>query len=547
MAATNVTLAVLAPFEVFQAARLDFSQELARLASQAGGSGTPATTEVDGQAKVQAALEGSDTLAMDIAGLVSDLAPSVQQSAIIAMGRLCGLSSALCSKVTQPELLRQVVETVTQAASPSLLKAALFFLHASALSSPEVAAELVEMGVLGPLCERVEALDPATKTDAVWCIAAIAKHNAALAKAVSSSGALPLLKLCLKEASLPLRRITLSCLGCIGQHDADLASTLAKDGHLPDTLPMLRHRDLVLRRHACRALAVCVQHLSELGWWKAEATADAVACLGAALAGDAETASFAAALVGQLARRSKPIAANCHDLGAASLLVALLSNSKASLVPAALALGHLCDAAPDAAAEAIEHGALPALLALLDARPPPHVCAAAAACLGAIGAADEKSAAAVASSGALLAMAQSTVLSRRKLSAATLGAARAAMIQGLAKCVDYSVLVGLFEQMPVPPPAAEPSAEAGGPPPPDEAAVYAALLGALAAAFAKDGNPRHDFLSRGWLAHAQNAGRAGPKAKEALARLNKAFPAQMVKANQDPDHEKALLAQIVDK
>jgi hypothetical protein len=546
MACSDATLGVLVSFEAFQTARLDFAQELARLASHGHPSSGPAPPhEVDGAEKVLAALEASDTLAMDIAGLVTDLAPSVQQSAMIAMGRMCGLSAALCAKVTSPDLLRHVVLLTGQAASAPLLKAALFMLHASARSSAEVAGELVELGALASLCERVETLDPSAKADAVWCLAAIAAHDAPLAKAVACSGALPLLKLCLKEScGMPVRRITLSCLGSIGMHSVDLASTLAKDGLLTEMVPFLRHRDLLLRRHACRGLALCVQHLTDLGFWKPEATADALACLGPACAADPETAAFAAALVGQLCKQSRSLAGACSEAGAAPMLARLLRGSKAP-VPVAMALGHLCTASPSAAAAATAAGAVDTLLTLLSARPAPHVCAALASCLGAIGGSGAEGAAALASSGALLAMARSTVLSRRKLSRAPADVSRLGLVAGLSRCTDYPTLVALFEEMRTPTAGATDLPVEGAPP--EESGVYGALLRALAAAFAQNGNHRHDFMSRGHLAHAQSAAGAGAAAAEGLTKLNAAFPAQMVKASQHSDYEGHLLSQLVDK
>lgn len=96
--------ACLAAFEAYQCARLDFAQDLAKLAVSPAHSGVSAGTagdthEVDGPEKVLAALEASDTLDTDVLGLMNDLAPSVQQCAMIAMGRICGLSAVLREQV----------------------------------------------------------------------------------------------------------------------------------------------------------------------------------------------------------------------------------------------------------------------------------------------------------------------------------------------------------------------------------------------------------------------------------------------------------------
>eukprot|EP00965_Chrysotila_dentata_P225171 6194600-Pleurochrysis_carterae.AAC.5 len=93
--ALNATLAV---FEAYQAARLDFSQEIAKLAAT-GDKHTVGSHEVDGAEKVLQALEACDTLTGDMVGLLEDLAPSVRQSAMIALGRCCGLSQPLRGKV----------------------------------------------------------------------------------------------------------------------------------------------------------------------------------------------------------------------------------------------------------------------------------------------------------------------------------------------------------------------------------------------------------------------------------------------------------------
>lgn len=94
--------------------------------------------------------------------------------------------------------MKHVVKIITASASAALLKAALFLLHASASCSADCARTAVQLGVINSLCERLEAVDPAIKADAVWCLAALARHDATLGVAVADSPALHLIGRCLK-------------------------------------------------------------------------------------------------------------------------------------------------------------------------------------------------------------------------------------------------------------------------------------------------------------------------------------------------------------
>ena len=74
---------VLPVFEAYQAARIEFATELAKLAAPteqtSTGAGIPnASYEVDGPEKVLASLEGIDVLAPQIVGLAADVAPQVR-------------------------------------------------------------------------------------------------------------------------------------------------------------------------------------------------------------------------------------------------------------------------------------------------------------------------------------------------------------------------------------------------------------------------------------------------------------------------------------
>ena len=159
--------AALGAFEGFQAARIDFAQELGRLAATGrdaatmrtggGGSSGGIAHEVGAAEKVLAALQGSDTLAEQIGALVSDVSPSVVQSAMISLGRLCLLSHAVCTHVLSPAVLQQLAKTLAGGGSAPLLKAAHFLCYAGAQGSADAARALVGLGVLEHLVENLEA------------------------------------------------------------------------------------------------------------------------------------------------------------------------------------------------------------------------------------------------------------------------------------------------------------------------------------------------------------------------------------------------------
>jgi hypothetical protein len=204
---------VLPAFAAFQAARVEFAQEVARLAlpsdpaASKNASAPGGTYEVDGPEKVLGALEASFTLMPELRTLLSDLAPSVRENAMLAVGRLCGLSDQLHGQFAEVNTLNAAVSTVATGASSSLVKAALFLIFSAVRSSSEIGQLAVEANALGAICERLEDLDAGLKQASVWCLSAFANHDAALAGAVVESEALPLLMLCLKVrrvASLPL-------------------------------------------------------------------------------------------------------------------------------------------------------------------------------------------------------------------------------------------------------------------------------------------------------------------------------------------------------
>lgn len=562
---------VIPVFEAYQAARLDFATELAKLAAPVeqthAGAGIPGGTyEVDGAEKVLGSLEGLDILAPQIVGLTTDLAPQVQQCAMIAIGRLCNLSDNLHGKLAQPALLIAAVKTVSSAGSPALLKAGLFLLQSSVTNSSDGARLAVEAGALACLCERLDDTDAGTKAAAVWCLGAIAAHDTALASSVTDCGVLPLLLTCIKEPSLPLRRIALSCFGSIGKHDLQMAELLQKEGAIDVAASLLAHRDPLLRRHSCRMLALCCQHHESCAQWISQ---ESQKHLIAGLSGtDLDTCHFAATLLQSLARASRGMASILYDLGAVAPLVAHLSQcvragpKAGSPLSAAAALGHICDATPEAASSALDHDAISAISDLLGAhgkplQQPPHICAVLCACLGALAAPEPKHTDLMVQVGLLPAMANATILAQSPPRAAALAVARGGLARVVEHCgseaahaiAAYPALVWLAETLPYPsaqeaPLASPPSADAlylsdlegtttvedGGQY--GEATVLSAVFKGLATTLQQQGlgEQRLNFVHRGTLAHVQAAQKGPASLKNALKMLNDVFPSQMVQA-----------------
>ena len=545
--------AVLPAFEAYQAARIEFAREVARLAlpndpnaaktvSAPGG-----TYEVDGAEKTIQALEASYHLLDDMRPLVTDQSAAVRENALIAMGRMSDISSKLHDGISEEETIKSTVDAIKNedgSAPPNLLKAAIFLLHAVVKASAEAAAIACEKGAPEALRDRLDDNDSSIKAAACWCIAAIANHEQSLAAQVSESCS-DLLGKCLKEPSLPLRRVALACLGCVAKHDLNLATSLNSEGILPIAVTFLTHKDMLLRRQACRLLACATQHDGRcVDWVNAEARKNLVQTLRDAQGGgDGETGAFAATLVQQLAKHSSSASSQMVDAGVVPLLVDHIAAGLGSPAPSAAALGYICGHSSDAATEAVESGAISAIKPVLAHMAPAPTCAMLCQCLGSIGDAGEEHASAIATSGAMQLMAESTLLRRGpKMGPETAKVARKGIAKAVGKCTggraEYEVLAWMVEALPF-----------GGPDP--ESIVLAALLKTIAKILGEKGKIPYkgssmmlDFMQRGALTLAQEAKKSSnADLRDALKALNQVYPPIMVDAT-DPDFEKKLLAKI---
>ena len=242
--------AVLPAFEDFQRARVEFAQEVAKLAlpedplADKTATAPGGTYEVDGREKVVATLEASYNLLADTASgqrpvpcgareCAAGHGPAIQPVVeAAAAGRGGGYA--------RRDHLRDLDGRHARAHQGRALH-----LHAAVQPSVDVANFAVERNVLPALCERLEDRDSSIKAAAVWCFGAIANRSADLAS-VADSEALQLLLQCLKEPSLPLRRVALACLGCIAKRPPN--DLVNKDGALAAAVGFLTHKDMLLRR-----------------------------------------------------------------------------------------------------------------------------------------------------------------------------------------------------------------------------------------------------------------------------------------------------------
>merc|ERR1719146_629383 len=230
--------AVLAVFETYQKARVEFVQTIAELATR------PQNIEVLQNAGVMQLLRP----------LLLDNVPSIQQSAALALGRLANYSEDLAEAVVGNEILPQLVYSLSEQ-NRFVKKAASFVLRAVAKHSPDLAQAVVDSGALDALVPCLEEFDPTVKEAAAWAIGYIAQHTAELSQAVVDAGTVALLVLCIQEPEITLKRISASAMSDICKHSPELAQAVVDAGAVAYLAPLIVHPDAKLKRQVCCALA----------------------------------------------------------------------------------------------------------------------------------------------------------------------------------------------------------------------------------------------------------------------------------------------------
>ncbi|RMX49419.1 hypothetical protein pdam_00015303 [Pocillopora damicornis] len=245
---------VTAVFENYQKQRTTFVERVAELANQAENIET---------------LQNVGAMAL-LRPLLLDVAPNIQQTAALALGRLANYNEDLAEAVVKGDILPQLVYSLAEQ-NRFYKKAAAFVLRAVAKHSPQLAQAVVDCGALEALVICLEEFDPGVKEAAAWALGYIARHNAELSQAVVDAGAVPLLVLCIQEPEMPLKRIAASALSDICKHSPELAQTVVDAGAIAHLAQMILNPDSKLKRHIFSALSQIAKHSVDLAEMVVEA------------------------------------------------------------------------------------------------------------------------------------------------------------------------------------------------------------------------------------------------------------------------------------
>ncbi|XP_053778414.1 sperm-associated antigen 6 isoform X2 [Desmodus rotundus] len=245
---------VLQVFEQYQKARTQFVQTVAELATR------PKNIETLQNAGVMSLLRP----------LLLDVVPTIQQTAVLALGRLANYNDDLAEAVVKGDILPQLVYSLAEQ-NRFYKKAAAFVLRAVGKHSPQLAQAIVDCGALDTLVICLEDFDPGVKEAVAWALGNIARHNAELSQAVVDAGAVPLLILCIQEPEIALKRIAASVLSDISEHSPELAQTVVDAGAIAHLARMILNPNAKLKRQVLSALSQIAKHSVDLAEMVVEA------------------------------------------------------------------------------------------------------------------------------------------------------------------------------------------------------------------------------------------------------------------------------------
>ncbi|PFX24231.1 sperm-associated antigen 6-like [Stylophora pistillata] len=311
-------------FEKYQKDRTAFVQKVADLANQ------PENIET---------LQNVGAMAL-LRPLLLDVAPNIQQTAALALGRLANYNEDLAEAVVKGDILPQLVYSLGEQ-NRFYKKAAAFVLRAVAKHSPQLAQADVDCGALEALVICLEEFDPGVKEAAAWALGYIARHNAELSQAVVDAGAVPLLVLCIQEPEMPLKRIAASALSDICKHSPELAQTVVDAGAIAHLAQMILNNDSKLKRHIFSALSQIAKHSVDLAEMvvEAEIFPAVLACLRDE---DEYVKKNVATLIREIAKHTPELALLISNAGGVAAVVDFIKESRGNVrLPGIMMLGYV--------------------------------------------------------------------------------------------------------------------------------------------------------------------------------------------------------------
>lgn len=355
-------------FEKYQKERSAFVQKVADLASHSENIET---------------LQNVGALAL-LRPLLLDVAPDIQQTAALALGRLANYNEDLAEAVVKGDILPQLVYSLAEQ-NRFYKKAAAFVLRAVAKHSPQLAQAVVDCGALDALVICLEEFDPGVKEAAAWALGYIARHNAELSQAVVDAGAVPLLVLCIQEPEMPLKRIAASALSDICKHSPELAQTVVDAGAIAHLAQMILNPDFKLKRHIFSALSQIAKHSVDLAEMvvEAEIFPSVLTCLKDS---DEYVKKNVATLIREIAKHTPELAQLITNAGGVAAVVDFIKESKGNVrLPGIMMLGYVAAHSETLAWSVVVSKGAIELAAILTENEEDHIKAALAWALGQIG------------------------------------------------------------------------------------------------------------------------------------------------------------------
>ncbi|XP_017767186.1 PREDICTED: sperm-associated antigen 6-like [Eufriesea mexicana] len=315
---------ILQVFDQYQKARLLFVQSVADFASK------PNTIDC---------LEAAGVLDL-LCPLLTDLVPSIQHMAAVALGKIANNNHRLAQGVVRMDILPELLKNIAKQ-NKFYKKAALFVLRAIARHSAELASMVIQNNGLDTIITCLEDFDSGVKEAATWALGYIARHNKSLAQAAVDTGAVPFLVLSLQEPELCLKQISASALFDISKHNIDLAETIVDAGAIPFLAKALSNPDTKLKRQVLLALSSIAKHSVHLAESviETEIFPDVLVHMAHP---DECVVKAAAMLTREICKHTLEMAQLTVNIGGIGALLELISTAKLTVrLPAIMAIGYI--------------------------------------------------------------------------------------------------------------------------------------------------------------------------------------------------------------